>query len=136
MDSQALSSWLQTIAAIAVLCGLGLVIWELRQARDIAKIQSVSDGMAGYSQRVQAMMGEDSAAAVAKACDEPDSLTTEDMIVLNHFHTELLNNMRWSLALQNVSDDLAVFDWQEWSGNFTSIFATEYGRWWWQIVVL
>ena len=58
MNSQALSSWIQAIGAIAILGGLGLVVWELQQAREIAKAQQASDGSAGYSQRVQAMMGE------------------------------------------------------------------------------
>ena len=134
LDTKGLREFgLTTGAIVAVLFGLGLVVWELQQAREIAKIQSVSDAMAAYSQRVQAMMGEESAVAVARACDEPDSLTTEDMIVLAHFYTEVLNNMRWHFSLQEVSDDLAVFDWQRWSANFANIFATEYGRWWWQM---
>ena len=63
MNSQALSSWIQAIGAVAILGGLGLVVWELQQAREIAKAQQASDGSAGYSQRVQAMMGENAARA-------------------------------------------------------------------------
>ena len=39
--------------------------------------------------------------------------------------------MRGTYFIQTVSPDLAVYDWKFWSGNFGTIFATEYGRWWW-----
>jgi len=117
---------------VAVLAGLGLVVWELRQVREIAVAQLASDGFSTYSQRVQAMMGEDSAKAVAKACDEPDSLTTEDMVVLRLYYTEIVNNMRQVRNLQQASDDLTFLDWKQFSVNFYLIFQTEYGRWWWK----
>ena len=70
---------------------------------------------------------------MAKACEEPDSLTTEDMFVLDHYYTEVLNNMRWGFYVDEAATDLMVADWHRWTGNFYVIFATEYGRWWWQM---
>ena len=79
------------------------------------------------------MLGEHADRAVAKACDEPDSLTTEDMFVLDHFYTEVLNNMRWGFFVDEAATDLMVADWRRWTVNFYVIFGTEYGRWWWQM---
>jgi hypothetical protein len=132
MNTQSLSNIVQILAGIAVLMGLGLVVWELRQTREIALAQQASDGFAVYSQRVQAVMGENAAHSLAKACDEPDSLTTEDMIILDQVYTETLNNMRGVYAVQLVSRELAIYDWEHWAVNFRTIFATEYGRWWWK----
>jgi len=133
MNSQTITNWIQVSTMIAVLAGLGLVVWELRQVREIAIAQQASDGFAIYSQRIQAMMGERPARAVAKACDEPKSLTTEDMVVLDFYYTEVLNNMRQLRNLQQASDDLALLDWKQFTENFYRIFRTDYGRWWWSM---
>ena len=132
MNTKIISNLAQLVTSVAVLVGLGLVVWELRQTQEIAKAQQATDGFAIFSQRVQAMMGDSSAHSVAKACDEPDSLTTEDMVILNAVYTETLNNMRQIYTVQLVSGELAIYKWEEWSGNFRIIFATEYGRWWWK----
>ncbi len=132
MNWQTMSNWIQTISGIAVLVGLGLVVSELRQGKEIARVQLVSDSMAEFSQRDQAMMGEDASRALAKACDEPDALTTQDMIVLGYYYTEIVNNVRSTLFVSRTSPDIAVFDSKEWNSNFDMIFATEYGKWWWR----
>jgi hypothetical protein len=36
MASQRLHDWVQIATGVAVLIGLGLVVWELRQAREFA----------------------------------------------------------------------------------------------------
>ena len=132
MESTKYLNAVQLITSIGLIVGIILVIWELRQAREIAKGEAVVASFAQYSQRVQTMMGENSAAAVAKACDYPDELTTEEMLILDRYYSEVINNMRHTLLVQSVSDDLAVFDWTQWVGNFDHVFATEYGRWWWR----
>ena len=132
MESSKLFNIVQLIASIGLIVGIILVIWELRQAREIAKAEAVAASFAQYTQRVQTMMGENSAAAVAKACDYPDELTTEEMIILNRYYNEVINNMRHTLLTQSVSGDLAVFDWRQWAHNYGDVFDTEYGRWWWQ----
>ena len=86
--TQTLTNWIQLATGVAVLIGLGLVIWELQQTREIAVAQQVDDSMSRYSNQLQAMMGEESARSLAKACDEPDSLTTEDMIILGYYYNE------------------------------------------------
>jgi hypothetical protein len=130
MRQERLLDAVQLGTLVALLVGVLLVVWELRQTRDIARIQIAAAGSEQYSQRVQAMMGEESAAALARACDTPRELTTEDLIVLEHLHTELLNNLRSAYAIERLADDMAVFDWRAWKGNFRRIFATEFGRWW------
>ena len=130
MELPTITNWTQVITGVAVLIGLGLVIWELQQTREIATAQQITNSFSAYSSQLQAMMGEESVKALAKACDHPDSLTTEDMIVLGYFYTDVINELRSALH-QASNTDLAVFEWKQWTGNFDTIFATEYGRWWW-----
>ena len=127
-----LSNWVQLLTAIAMLIGVGLVIWELRSNREIARAQQAVDGFGTFSQRNQSIMGEEATRAFAKACEEPDNLSVEEMIIMHYFLVATLNNMRQSLSAEKVSSDLAVNKWEQWQGNFRTIFATEYGRWWWK----
>ena len=131
MDNNRLFNWSQLIAAIAVVFGLGLVVWELQQAREIARVEQHMARFAVYDEGIRHMMGENAAQSLAKACDSPDDLTTEDMIVLGHYYNVVLNRFRSALGAAELSDDLTSSDWRQWHGNFHIIFATEYGRWWW-----
>ena len=115
MDTWTLGNSIQMFTGFAVVIGLGLVIWELQQAREITRFEQARAGSAGYAQRVQAQMGENVAGPVAKACDEPDRLTTEEMFVLDRYYLDVLNNLRETLYASKVSEDLTVDEWQQWA---------------------
>ena len=133
MRSQQLVDWVQIITGLAVVVGIGLVIWELQQAREIARFEQFNTSFAQYSARVHTQMGENAASAVAKACDHPDDLTTEEMFVLDRYYTDVLNNIREPLLANKLSDGLNANEWEVWApGNFSVIFSTEYGRWWFE----
>ena len=82
MSKDRLSTAVQITTLFALVIGLLLVLWELRITRDIARVELIAEGSAQNSARIQAMMGEESAASWARACDAPESLTTEDLIIL------------------------------------------------------
>ena len=126
------ADWIQILTGLGVLFGLGLVIWELQQAREIAKAQQVSESFSRYSQRLQAMMGEESARAVAKACTQPDDLEIEDMLVLDKYYIEVVNSVRVAYQMSRTASALAVFDWRPWLPSLEEIFRTKYGRFWWR----
>ena len=132
MNTQSLANWVQILTGVAVVIGIALVIWELQQAREIARFEQQNAGFAQFSQHLQSQMGENAASAVAKACDDPDGLTTEEMFILDRYYLDVLNNMRAPLLASMVSEDLTTFGWERWVGNFSTIFATEYGRWWFE----
>lgn len=132
MESQTLTNWIQIIAGIAVLAGLGLVVWELQQTRELVSAELAADGLMHVSQQHLAVMGEGTAKALANACDDPASLTTEEMIVLSSYYAELINRMRRVREIASRSDVyLGEGGWQRWRGNFNKVFETDFGRWWW-----
>jgi len=132
MSRDRLSTSVHIATLIALIIGVLLVIWELRITREIARVELMSDASAQYSARIQAMMGEESAASWARACDAPESLTTEDLIILENLHLEILNNLRSTYAIERIATDMVVLDWRNWTSSFRRIFSTPYGRWWWQ----
>ena len=89
MDSQKVADWVQIATGVALLVGLGLVVWELSQSRDVATAQLSSDGTDQYLQSAVPRMGENPAAALAKACHDPQSLSDEELVVLDAYFTVL-----------------------------------------------
>lgn len=91
---------IQSITSIAVIAGLGLVVWELQQNREAATAQLTSDGFMYTSAVNQTVMGEDTANVLAKACDNPEDLTRADYYVLDNYYLEILARFRRITFLQ------------------------------------
>jgi hypothetical protein len=81
MDSQKTGNWIQVITGVAVLVGLGLVIWELQQTRDLVRAQLVSDERLAAIDKRLAIMGENPAPIIVKGCLAPSTLTAEEFLV-------------------------------------------------------
>ena len=94
MESQRLSMWVQLVTGVAVLLGLGLVIWELRQTRDIAEAQLISDGYSQATQVHTSMFGEQAAEVLAKSCENPEELSDSELQVLFRIHLAHVNLAR------------------------------------------
>lgn len=132
MNTEQLNSWLQTGTGIAILIGLVLVIWELQQNREAAQSQLTTEGWHMVNQTSNAMLGESPAKVLAKSCDAPETLTTEDLIVLDQYFSEVLNHRVIRLVSLTkrgsfVSDEY----WRSDLGQWHAIFQYPVGRAWW-----
>ena len=132
MNSQRVFNSIQIITGVAVVAGLGLVIWELQQTRQVARAQLTSDSFAAGLQISTAMFGEKAAAAEAKACSEPDALTDEELLILfNYYLSKFSVNRR--LKVIEERSGLYEGDWLRFAeGAFRQIFDTPVGRAWWK----
>ncbi len=133
-DRQNLANWVQILTGLAVVVGLGLVIWELQQTREVVFAQLTSDAYGSVTQQQTTVMGETAADAIAKACDAPESLTTTDLIVLDAYFGELINRMRKNIAISMrtgfYSGENQYRD--AWTGILQRLFETIPGRVWWE----
>ena len=120
---------LATVAAI--IAGVALVVWELQQARDLTRLQVMSDGFLANRSNAIALSGEEPSEILARACDSPDALTTRDFLILSYVYSEALDSMN---RLQVLEAGLYPEDtWQTFvPARFGPIFATEAGRAWWE----
>ncbi len=125
-------AWVQGVAAIAVVVGLILVIWELQQARQLARAQVSSDSFALASQINAVVLGETAAKVVAKACDTPESLTGADFEILRAYYQSWVSVV-WRVQVIEQRSGLYDGDWkQRGPGIFANIFSTAAGRGWWK----
>lgn len=131
MDSQKVADWVQIATGVALLVGLGLVVWELSQSRDVATAQLSSDGTDQYLQSVVVKMGENPAAAFVKACHDPQSLSDEDLVVLDAYFTILATV---PLRAYNITDISGLYE-ERWVDLarpvFPLILRSVSGRTWW-----
>lgn len=100
--------WTQILTSIAVIGGLGLVVWELQITRqaswDMYALITVSDDSADSS----AVYGERAAEVMAKACFEPDSLSNAELFMVSKYFENKLNRVFQTLWQSNFAGN------QEW----------------------
>ncbi len=98
---------IQLVTSLSVLIGLGLVIYELRQTRELTLLQLAQGSMTEMSAEQYAIYGESAAVVLRKACMEPDSLTDDELFVLDaYFRTQVFRVMRFK-----QQEDIAGFNW-------------------------
>ena len=128
----AIFDWVQLIAGVAILVGLALVIFELKQSQDLAKLQLISSGFEMRSNQRIAIMGEEAAHVIQKSCEAPNNLTKAELQILDAYHLELINRIRIDYRYSEVSDIYSEEDWSRGYLNFYQILGTFPGRVWWQ----
>jgi hypothetical protein len=133
--TETINNWVQTITGIAIMVGLALVVIELQQNRDAVSSQLSNDGFQIYTDFGTAMLGEDAADVIAKACETPSELTTADLVILDFFYSEL---ERRTLRLKTL-EERGGFYGDEWRtnklGNWTMLFETSVGRAYWKLPI-
>jgi len=87
-----LQSWLQLVSNLAIIAGLGIVIYELNQTKQIAHAQIIQNDFASHVSRYIATMGEDPRETLARAAFHPDELSEEDAVVLDAFYNIIATN--------------------------------------------
>lgn len=135
MNNRTLVSWVQVITGIALLLGLALVMFELRQAKSLTLAELVSQGYGEALEDNRALMGEETALALAIACYAPKQLNDAQMVMINaYFTNQVLQASRW-----RVLDNIADFGvpWREIAQQqLTSVLAIPLGRHWFSSAAL
>ena len=106
-----LDAWIQIATTIAVIIGLGLVIFELRQTKELARLVVTQTSHDEIAMENIAILGENAASVLRKACIAPESLTDDEYFVLEHyFRIKFVRVLRYK-----EQDDLAGFGnpWRE-----------------------
>ena len=135
MEAEKLNTWVQTVTSVALIVGLALVIWELQQARDATLSELYSQGFQIISQTNNSILGEEPIRVLAKACDTPEKLTREDLLVLSFYYQELLSRQRRIQWINKragfYSDEIAA---STNLGVWHGILSTKPGRAYWRTI--
>jgi hypothetical protein len=122
----------QTITGIAILVGLGFVVWELKQNREATTSQLTIDGIQFAAQQDLALFGEEPSEVLAKACFNPDQLTDADLFRLNGIYTLRLYSVDRLISLTERGSFYEDGYWKVYAdAHFALIFNTSVGRNYW-----
>jgi hypothetical protein len=83
------SNWFQIISNVAIIVGLGLVVYELNQSKVVANGQMVDAFASRSNDLLLTMMGEDPREALAKAALHPEDLDEKDAVTLDAFYSSI-----------------------------------------------
>jgi hypothetical protein len=132
MDSGKLNNWIQSITGIAVVIGIGLVILELQQNREATMSQLSSEAFQMISQFHTSVLGDQPAEALAKACEQPKELTTEELVVLDHYYSDLVFRTTRVRRLGQRGGFYGEDEWKNNVGQWNLMFETPAGRAYWK----
>ena len=122
--------WLKIISNLAVIVGLGIVIYELDQTQTHVRSQLLMDDFVSRQTLENTIMGDDAAAAIAKARSEPEQLTDEEKIIVEAHLTSVFIRLESYEYIENVG----VYD-ETWELaipiEVKDIFDYPYARSWW-----
>ena len=127
MNSQVLTNWIQVFTGIAVLVGLGLVVWELQQTRDLVRAQLVTDGYISRSDTQRTFLGESFASTYAKACFQPEELTDAELFQMTKYAEHLRSEVIRAQGYQDIGD--YSVGWEQLArSNLSEWLSTKVGR--------
>ena len=131
MDSQKIGNWIQIVSGIALIVGIGLVIWELQQVRILTRAQLTSDNVSASVASNSAVMGENAAEILAKACLDPGTLSLHETTLLGYFYDQQIALVVRMKLLTDRDGLYAKDTWKNSAGPyFADIFRTAFGRAW------
>ncbi|HSG89254.1 MAG TPA: hypothetical protein VLA56_08575 [Pseudomonadales bacterium] len=129
MKATTLTSWLEIAANVGIIGGLLLVAVQISQNDTIAAVTIEGDLYDSVTEAYSLLAGEDPAASLARAIDDPAALDTRDHVVLsNLMNAEFarLARMEGLLRPDDVVPDSIV---ERWVGDLLS---NPYGHAWWE----
>lgn len=105
-----IESWIQLTATLAVLVGLGLVIYELRQTKQIAVAELLTAGWQNQVQVDAGLIGDGLAETMARIADPKAKITLDDVIRYDGWVVGILHHFRLQAQLRSVGLPTSNFD--------------------------
>lgn len=133
LSDSRLNTMMHFVTMLSVLAGVGFVIWELEQNRELVRMEMFSEGTIANRASTVSFAGENPAVVLAKACEGSEQLTTEDFIVLDFVFNETMESIS---RMRLLESGRGLYPPNAWQGNllesrFSFIFSMAAGRAWW-----
>lgn len=139
MEGQRLLNWLQFAGTVGILGGLILVGIQISQSRELLRLQMEQEWSAGFQRLSENMLGESPADIIAKATDDPESLSTAELFILESYLNSYLDQwfqIKLQADLGLVPEDRWRIDryWTTDDTYLTYVFGNHVSQAWWGVV--
>lgn len=132
MDASKMGNWLQVGANLGIIVGLVLVGFQLKQNSDLLKVQLLYEESQSFISHERQVMGENAAAAWAKALEDPEGLSPAEFRVMDAYLYAMAEQWRASYMLR----ELGILD-DEWKDRVVEeagfYLGNRFGRAWWNV---
>ncbi len=127
VGQNSVAKWLEIAAHVGIVVGLLLVAFQIAQEEDIAATEVTGQLFSDVIDYYEKLTGENPGEALARAIDDPRTLTTEDHIILfNLYMAEFAKAMRQESIPDHEVGRTAVVRW-------TGLLNNPYGYAWWKV---
>lgn len=130
-DTQ-VNTLMHLLTTVAVVAGVGFVLWELQQNRELVMLEMFSEGTIANRATTVSFAGENPSVILAKACEGTEELSTEDHIVLNFIFNETMESISRMRLLENGLYPVDAWQPNLLESRFSFIFSMPAGRAWWE----
>ncbi len=131
METNRLNHYLQSVGGLAVIIGLALVVTELRQTASLTRAELASGTRDNINIVLAQVSSGDFSATYAKMLENPDDLTTAEMLEIDAFLYQIVGVFHREVSLKNrgiFEEDERVL-----VGLLPRIFANSYAQSWWSV---
>jgi hypothetical protein len=125
-------NWLSIGTNVAVIIGLVLVVLELNQNAELARIGLINDGNATENQLFEALMDDVPRNIIAKSLECPEKLDLPDYVVLDSYLYTGMNLVyrNYELAKEGFFEES---DWKSEVDNYAQWYlSSEFGKAYWE----
>lgn len=126
------NAWLQVLASLGLIAGLGLVAVEIQQTRDLTRLELRLDTLSTFQEVEIAMLGESPAEAWAKSILAPESLSATELKIVDSYLIHTLNLWRRTLLLETEGLLEPGATQRVVRGNAFFYFGNSFAKEWWR----
>lgn len=125
--------WLTVATNMAVLLGVILLAYELRQNANIARLEMIQTRISAHQQSEQAFLDPELSAIWVKSFSEPESMTLAEIRSMDAYMAIHMNQMMRVLrqeqqGLLEKDETLKLME-----GDFWFLFGSPFGQAWWEV---
>ena len=124
--------WLQLLTNIAVVIGIGVLIYELNQTHLHNRSQVIAVDYQMSTEVELAMLGDNPAGAFAKSVTDPDQLTSEERFIVDTFLEAFLMEFRYVGSMHRIGVIENPFLGSARKERARRFLSHSYGREWWR----
>jgi len=133
MNKSRVVAWITIGTNLAVLAGLILLVLEIRQNNNLAKLQALQERRSSAQQAEMQFYGPDISKIWVKSIMEPENMTLPEMRVMDAYLVNQLFQAGyiWSLGQAGLMSEDEAREWILEEVQF--YFSNTYGQTWWQM---
>jgi hypothetical protein len=132
MIKAALGQWVTVATNIAVLVGVLLVVYELRQNAELARLEMLQDQIGAFQQAEESFFDPRISQVWVKSFTEPESMTLAEIRAMDSYMAIHLNQMYrvYEQEREGLVESGETLKWMQ--GDFPYLFGSRFAKAWWE----